>query len=1274
MTDPDPDPLAEAADLLDWTPDVLPTAALHEADFEAFTERLLVAHRHAFPTVSRRIARITLWGRRGDPQHGIDLAGAWDTGTEVAFQCKRWGRLLPGDIDSIVTAATYPADEYVLVYSGVASAPTREAVREHPGWDLWDAKDLRQLLNDLPLHQRREVLDNTWSPEIRRRILRDLPTDAFISTKAVRKSRSREGQLLNDNGAYIGVKSQRKQILRMLQNGTDGPPAIIVHGPGGTGKTRLIEEAAETFEERRPDVPVVWLGAGVALDRVALDELPLLPSVIVVDDAHLRTAALTLLLQHVVANPGTRLLLGSRDPAVEELRRQLVTVGIAAHRTGTVRTDRWSINAARRLVASLATGLSLQYQFTEQLAQLAADTPAVAVIAIGLVREGVLTDSLQLNDDLRTEILKRFGIETLDDVPGAPGQAAPTLYAIIAALGSMNFDDAATTRQLRAMTGWSVRECLIVRAALDERGLTAGEPTVRVVTELLADQILEREAIIARQDTGFVRDLWTNFANTHFGALLANLGSLDRRLQIHGNPGVIDDLWSDVLGRVQKMDHADLLGILVDGAQLAVTQPTQFIDVLDVVLARLDVIDDSDLRARPRLWFGREGVEYRLSSLYADVGVHAPDLIPRVLEALRQLGRRDVRKENPTPGHPLRLIRERFADYSALPSADAPKHLIDAVERWISEEPSPVLLLVPLMAKNTTRRTMTDHRTLTFEPVIVSPGRTASIRARIRALLESNLQLAGDSVELLKHALQPPQPGFGAVATTENVLHWEAEDLKTLTSLRFFAERADTAAVRRSVRNATDWSATHALSQSVRATALNLIRELDARPEDDLADFLIGGTTITSHLRLESGTTGSRLERLDALAADAIRSIWPDGYTAAGFHFLDTQAREVAAVSKQQIWKLNAIAITLRRTAPELVPAVTSAIVGQEPGPLDDLLPSLLADVTDEAIITATESFASLRPEVRRAFGIAASHEGWRNDRPASATLLRLGRGDAVNRVRESFLVAYDRTATWSQVRDELVAGDASAWTIDVVLDRSGFGYSDDDTAPPVASDDVPALFDLADRMTASAAALPRVLKAAASADPNAVLTFLNRPRDEFYSPDITALFAARADSVAAWLLNEASTQPNPRLDVATVAAIGEPMPRAVADALEHVAAAADSSIIDRLAEMLTAVSAWSSYQPDLARFILEHGGRVSGDDHRRALVSQGSTPTHWSWGSGGSPELNRALHAAVAGAADEPNQELRELLETAVRIMQARIDDINNEDDGEFDDDGGAG
>gem|GEM_PF-6524547 len=1252
---------------------MLPTAALHEADFEAFTERLLAAHRHAFPTVPRRIARITLWGRRGDPQHGIDLAGAWDTGTEVAFQCKRWDRLLPGDIDSIVTAATYPAGEYVLVYSGVASAPTRAAVRKHPRWDLWDAKDLRQYLNDLPLHQRREVLDSTWSPEIRRRILRDLPTDAFISTKAVRTSRSRQGQLLNDNGAYIGVKSQRKQIIRMLQNGADGPAAIIVRGPGGTGKTRLIEEAAEAFEARRPDVPVVWLAAGVALDRAALDELPLQPSVIVVDDAHLRTAALTLLLQHVVANPGTRLLLGSRDPAVEELRRQLVTAGIAAHRTGAVRTDRWSINGARRLVANLATGLSLQYQFTEQLAQLAADTPAVAVIAIGLVREGVLTDGLQLNDDLRTEILNRFGNETLDDVPGAPGQAAPTLYAIIAALGSMNFDDADTTRQLRAMTGWSVRECLIVRAALDERGLTAGAPTVRVVTELLADQILEREAIIARQDTGFVRDLWTHFADTHFGTLLANLGSLDRRLHSNGNPGVIDDLWSDVLDRLQKMDHADLMGILVDGAQLAVTQPTQFIDVLDVVLARLDAIDDSDGMAKPRLWFGREGVEYRLSSLYADVGVHAPDLIPRVLEALRQLGRRDVRKENPTPGHPFRLIRERFADYSALPSADAPTYVIDAVQRWISEEPSPVLLLVPLMAKNTTRRTMTDHRTLTCEPVIVSPDRTASIRARIRALLESHLELAGDSIEVLRHALQPPQPGFGAVATPKEILKWESEDLNTLSSLRFFAEHAGTAATRRSVRNAIDWSAAHALSPSVRATALNLIRELDARPDDDLADFLIVGTTMTPHQRLESGTAGDRMERMDALATDAVRTIWPDGYTAAGFQFLDTQAREVAAVRKQQVWKLSAVAIALRRTAPKLIPAVTSAIVDQEPGPLDDLLPWLLADATDEVLIAAAERFASLRPEVRRAFGIAAGHEGWRNDRPAAATLLRLGRGDADDRVRESFLLAHDRTATWTQVRDELIAGDASALTIDVVLDRSGFGYSDDDTAPSVASDDVSALLDLADRMTASAAALPRVLKAAASADPNAVLTFLNRPRDEFYAPDITALFAARADSVAAWLLNEASTQPNPRLDIATVAAIGEPMPREVADALRHVAAAADSSIIDKLAEMLTAVSAWSSYQPDLARFILEHGGRASGADHRRAHVSEGSTPTHWSWGSGGSPELNRALQAATAGAADEPNHELRELLETAVRIMQARIDDINNEDDGEFDDDDDA-
>ncbi len=1266
----DPDTLADAADLLDREPDLLPTAALHENEFEAFTERLLVAHRHAFPTVLRRIARITLWGRRGDPQHGIDLAGVWDTGAEVAFQCKRWSRLRPGQIDSIVEAATYPADEYVLVYSGVASAPTREAVRKHPGWDLWDAKDLRQLLNDLPLHQRREVLDSTWSPDIRRRILQDLPTDAFISTKAVRTSRSRQGQLLNDNGAYIGVKSQRTQILRMLQNGADGPTAIIVHGPGGTGKTRLIEEAAAAFEEKRPELPLVWLGPSVTIDRAALGELPLLPAVIVVDDAHLRSAALTMLLQHVVAHPGTRLLLGSREPAVEELRRQLVTAGIPKHRTGTVRTDRWSITAARKLVDNLATELPLRYQFKEQLAHLAADTPAVAVIAIGLVRDGVLTDDLQLNDDLRTEILKRFGTETLDDVPGAPGQAAPTLYAIIAALGTMNFNDAATTSQLRALTGWTLRECLAVRAALDERGLTAGDPTARVVTELLADQILEREAQIAGYDTGFVRDLWTHFADTHFGALLSNLGSLDRRLQRNGNPGVIDELWSDVLQRVHKMDHADVMSILVDGAQLAVTQPTAFIDVLDLVQGRLDVLDDAGDHPRPRLWFGREGVEYRLSSLYADVGVHAPTLIPRALEALWRLGGRDPRKENPTPTHPFRLIRERFADYSALPSTDAPTHLIDAVQRWIGEERSPILLLTPLVAKNTTRRTMTDHRTLTFEPVVVSAARTAPIRDRIRALLESHIELPGDSIELLRHALQPPQPGFGAVASAEEILRWEAEDLKTLSSLRFFAEHAGTAAVRRAVRNAIDWSGSRATSERVRTTALDLIRELDARPEDDLADLLVASTTMTPHVRLDSGRTGNRLERTDALAADVVRYIWPDGYTAAGFQFLDTQVREVAAVTNQGVWKLNAVAFALRRIAPELIPAVASAIIAQEAGPLDDILPVLLADAADDVVAAATDRFAALRPEVRHAFGIAASNGRGRNERPAAALLLQHGRRDEDDWVRESFLLAHDRTAPLTQVRDELIAGAATSRTIDSVLAEAGFGYSDDDPVPAVSDEDVSALVDLADRMAASAGTLRCVLQACAQTRPSAVLSFLNRQRDEFYSPEASELFDGRASAVAAWLLNEASADPIRRLEVATVAAIGDPMPRAIADALIDAAASADTVTVDSLAELLTAFSAWSSYQPDLARFLLEHGGRIAGEDLRRELVSAGATPTSWSWGSGGSPELNRALHAATIAATDEPNRELRELLEGAIRVMRARIDDLDNDDAGEFDDD----
>lgn len=80
----------------------------------------------------------------------------------AGWQCKRYDKLTVSDVRDAVRACTFTADEYYLMFSGEASSTVRDSISNHPKWHLLDQRGLGRLLDDLPLHKRRDVLDSTW--------------------------------------------------------------------------------------------------------------------------------------------------------------------------------------------------------------------------------------------------------------------------------------------------------------------------------------------------------------------------------------------------------------------------------------------------------------------------------------------------------------------------------------------------------------------------------------------------------------------------------------------------------------------------------------------------------------------------------------------------------------------------------------------------------------------------------------------------------------------------------------------------------------------------------------------------------------------------------------------------------------------------------------------------------------------------------------------------------------------------------------------------------
>jgi hypothetical protein len=1255
--------------------DLLPTPSLTPEEFEAFTHRLLAAHRHALPSAGRRILRVERWGRSGDKQDGIDLLATWSDGTTATFQCKRWQNLTPSQVDEIVADTDYAADEHNIVYSKIASAPARKRLHTHDSWVLLDQRDLTELWSDLPLQRRRDVVDATWTAEFRRQWMPSPSSDAFVSTSVLVCDRARPGRALNDAASFVGMSEQRDRVREFLEAPIGGAAALIVSGPGGTGKTRLLLESLSVFEEEHPQTPVLWLAAGVP-GSDALQELPLVPTVIVIDDAHENISRLQGLLRHVHSHDGTRLVLASRVPAVKELRRELVRGNVPVNRIVEVTTGSLSRNAAETLVDDLAAGLQLSYAFRSQLAAIAMDTPAVAVLAVNLLRAGLLTNPYPLNEALRTEVMARFGQSMLVDVDGAPAHAVPLVAAVIAAIGAFNLDDDVQVHAASSVAEVTRLQLLRIVDALRDRGSVTGpEGALRISVEIFGDQVLEEAALIGGRDSGFVARLWQQFGAVTPGPLLANLGNLDWRLQQRGERGVLHDVWAVVHAQLNDWGHSALVDFLRRIGQLAFTQPRALVDVLDAIRQRLNVLDVSDSveDVLPWSWarVTRSDVEHRLAALYADAATNEAVLLPHVLQALWSLGQSDDRPENPHPDHAFRLIRERFSSYSARPVALSQQQVLAAVSGWLSKPSDEtagrhaMLLLAPMLSKTGTSTQMTDRSTVTLRSWVVPAAPVRSLRDGARALFEAHPERIREVVELSTAALRPPLPGFGATATDEDVLSWADDDVATVLTLRRLSAATTIPAVRRGIRSAVDWAASGARSDLVRLTAMQLVADLDAVAGDDFADLLVSDGRRTPHQRLHEDRQDryQLTARIGSFAA-ALRQVWPDEFTVDGLQFVDAQLRAAERVCGPREWQARLIAFALVEELPELAGPVLLALVDAEPGPLDAALVTLVGSARDDVVAQLTDRYPTLRVAVREAVGRAAAHERWRNGKPAAAKLLAAGRADLDLRVRQGFLAAADLTAPLQSISDELLAGAASADTIDVVLQDLHFDVLGDGAVPEIAASDVPPLLDLLRVLPDRASTLPKALAAAARSDPRRTLEFLNESRDGLFDPEAYNLFDGADAVVSGWLLELVDAVEPTQVAPAVSAAIGAPLPAEVA---EHLAVAVPTlpiATVEVLSHLLAGFSAWAAHRPALARTMLTHPDRrVPSDDVLHETLARAATPVSWSTGSWGAPELNSAIAAAEAALPTERNLELHNILRDAVSSMRAWLrDDTDDE------------
>lgn len=988
----------------DRAPELLPTPWLSDRRFEDFVERLLKAQPLLGPQV-RHVAEVARWGVPGDKQDGIDLLGRYNDDVTAAWQCKHLRTLTAAQVRKTVDDLTFDgAAEVYLVYADVAKAAARNEIQKHESWHLWDRRDLTVMLRALPVQTQRDLLEEFWGGEVRRHFV-ESPQDTFVSLETFTRARLNPESVLNDLGALSGRTTELDAMREALDRDSGGyRPVIVVVGPGGRGKSRLLTDSLREAHAERPHIAISCLAPGHVFSASAMAELRVGPSIVVIDDAHQTPEGLGALLAFARSCNDVQLVLASRPNGLRGISEQIIQAGFAPSEHLTVAVGELTRVEAERLVKKLTDDMDLIFGLRQYLAGQAEHSPHVAIIATNLIKRGELTASLAVDAGLRQTVLNRYREVLAPDVDGFAGSTTRKVLATYAAIGPVATEDRDLMRRVADFCAVSIIDLArIVRSLRDHGVLVPQGASLRVVPDIVADSVLEEQAAYDDHDTGFASDIWGAFGSGEHVRQLANtLGELDWRLARRGGPSLMDTIWAQINDRVLAYPYGRLHDELSQFDRLAATQPRPVIGLLEAIRARLDeedranapVPDDEERSWRHRFGLapiGRADVRSKMPELYARAAANDPDLLETALDAIWAIRNQDSREPHSNPGHAQRMIEDHLGNLVNLPDATFPERIVARVERWLTERgqadraATPLFALKPLLAKEKVETVQSAPMAISMQAHGINPAAMRTVRDQIRDLLQrealgDDLRRAGEAVDLLEEALRQPHGYFGQSAGTDVILAWEDDDLATIAALTDISMRTTTPALRRLVRKSLAWPAEHAASTRIMRAALATLATLDdlADLDDDIADDLLGHRVFTlPRVRLsdvppledleatqiaererrvektdeerQADSAESARARVESRRAqqDAANGAIADrlvelGASAEIWERLDRIARTVASLQPSSHIGLWGLWRQLSEKASDLVLDLVRTISDAEPGPLDSELPQLI--------------------------------------------------------------------------------------------------------------------------------------------------------------------------------------------------------------------------------------------------------------------------------------------------------------------------------------------
>jgi len=499
----------------------LPLHALTPEGFERFCYFLL-------ERLYRGTGHVHRYGENGHKQDGIDIYVTGSFGTHT-FQCKRVERFGAQKVHAAVATQVYEADRKVLALSSTASPDARDAIEQHPGWEIWDREDLSQKLRSLSVAEQIELVDIFFRGH-RFDLLGVQEAGPFLRGTEFFKPFLKEDRLFSHQWPLVG---RIDAVQRVAQSVFDEKTLTLLVGGPGYGKSRLLREIVRLIEIHDAKRQIFFVSPTEELKAAYFEQLGRGPLLLIVDDAHDRRD-LGALLMFAAKEDNVRLLFSLRPYGEETLRHQAAQFNLSGPHVQIERLEALSKVEAQQLATIVLRECKGSEAAAEAIADVTYGSPIATVLGAQIVARGNVAPALLGNaEEFQDQVLARLR----DVIAGsiASGQDADRLQRILRVVSVVQPvmpDDPALLDILNKAEGIDAPDAVrLLRLLIDSGVLFKRGRWYRIAPDLLAEAVIQQHYVtpggVANDRAIQVFEL---ASPEHLKNLLVNLGRLEWRL------------------------------------------------------------------------------------------------------------------------------------------------------------------------------------------------------------------------------------------------------------------------------------------------------------------------------------------------------------------------------------------------------------------------------------------------------------------------------------------------------------------------------------------------------------------------------------------------------------------------------------------------------------------------------------------------------------------------------------------------------------------------